>query len=67
MQVVQAHGQQITAASLKDMVYAEAVVQETMRLVPAAAVLFRRALKDFVVKGWLVPKVDDFTVERFLP
>eukprot|EP00891_Asterochloris_glomerata_P007227 jgi/Astpho2/7227/Aster-01537 len=54
--VMATHGKQITAAVLKDMVYTEAVVRETMRLVPVVGVLIRKALKDFEVKGYHIPK-----------
>eukprot|EP00891_Asterochloris_glomerata_P009272 jgi/Astpho2/9272/Aster-06848 len=54
--VMATHGKQITAAALKDMVYTEAVVRETMRLVPVVGILIRKALKDFEVKGYHIPR-----------
>lgn len=47
----------MNGASVKAMTYADAVLKETLRLHPIVGGTFRRALKDFNLGGFHVPKV----------
>ncbi len=51
------HGPEIDGAAVKAMTYTEAVVREILRLHPIAGGTFRRALQDFDLFGYYVPKV----------
>ncbi|WIA32262.1 hypothetical protein OEZ86_003108 [Tetradesmus obliquus] len=54
--VLARHGEQLTAAAIKDMEYADAVIRESLRLDPVVAGLFRVAAKDIDMGGYMVPK-----------
>ena len=51
------HGPAIDGAAVKAMTYADAVVKEILRLHPIIGATFRRALHDFDLFGYHVPKV----------
>eukprot|EP00775_Hariotina_reticulata_P013035 gene13035-13164_t len=55
-ELVAKHGEPLTAAFLKDMVYADAVIRETLRCDPIVAGLFRVAAKDFQLGQYQVPE-----------
>lgn len=55
--VIAEHGPAMNGASVKAMTYADAVLKETLRLHPIVGGTFRRALKDFNLGGFHVPKV----------
>ncbi|CAL8466560.1 g6096 [Coccomyxa elongata] len=46
----------LTPDKLDKLTYTDAVVQEILRVTPIVPALFRRALQDFEVAGYLVPK-----------
>eukprot|EP00879_Flechtneria_rotunda_P007705 GHRR01008078.1.p1 GENE.GHRR01008078.1~~GHRR01008078.1.p1 ORF type:complete len:426 (+),score=141.85 GHRR01008078.1:697-1974(+) len=54
--VLATHGKQLTAAALKDMPYADAVIRETLRRTPVVEGLFRMAVEDFPLGEYAVPK-----------
>jgi hypothetical protein len=51
------HGPAIDGAAVKAMTYTDAVVKEILRLHPIVGATFRRALHDFDLFGYHVPKV----------
>lgn len=57
VQVVAQHGTKIDGAAVKAMTYTDAVVKEILRLHPIVGGTFRRALTDFNLCGYYVPKV----------
>ncbi|XP_046574216.1 1,25-dihydroxyvitamin D(3) 24-hydroxylase, mitochondrial-like [Haliotis rubra] len=48
--------QQPTAEHLKDMHYLKAVIKETLRMYPTAAVVFRNLQQDATILGYSIPK-----------
>ncbi|CAL8471479.1 g11021 [Coccomyxa elongata] len=55
-QVVAEHGAQMDGAAVKAMTYTDAVIKEILRLHPIVGGVFRRALADFNLCGYHVPK-----------
>ena len=56
-QIVKEHGPAIDGNTIKAMTYTDAVVKEVMRLHPIVGGVFRRALCDFDLGGFHIPKV----------
>lgn len=54
--LVAKHGEHITPAVLKEMVYGDAVIRETLRRDPVVSGLMRKAAKDFELDGYKVPE-----------
>ena len=61
VQVVAEHGKTLTADVLGNMPFVEACVKECMRIDPAVSGLWREALEDLDIDGYLVKKVPNFT------
>ena len=55
-----------TVEDLPSLEYTEKVIQETMRYYPPIYVLFRKALEDVTVGGYLIPAGTKLTVPQFL-
>eukprot|EP00878_Enallax_costatus_P002591 GHUV01002773.1.p1 GENE.GHUV01002773.1~~GHUV01002773.1.p1 ORF type:complete len:523 (+),score=179.47 GHUV01002773.1:316-1884(+) len=54
--LVAKHGTAITGSLLKEMVYADAVIRETLRLNNVVAGLMRKAAKDIEIGGYQIPE-----------
>eukprot|EP00775_Hariotina_reticulata_P007859 gene7859-8055_t len=50
------YGSQVTAAALKDMTYADAVIRETLRLDPVVGAVMRVATEDMALGAYQVPQ-----------
>lgn len=63
-QVIAEQGAEINGAALKGMTYLDAVIREILRLHPIVGGAFRKAIKDFDLGGYRIPKasVQDLTV-----
>ncbi len=55
-----------TVADLPALEYTERVLRETMRYYPPIYVLFREALEDVTIDGYLIPKGTKVTVPQFI-
>ncbi|WP_290816922.1 cytochrome P450 [Halovivax sp.] len=55
-----------TVEDVPSLEYTEKVIQETMRYYPPIYVLFRKALEDVTIDGYLIPRGTKLTIPQFL-